>query len=57
MLYTCSDATLDVALQEAFSRLTSSYPAFQAELSSLSQDSTKEDYTAFVLKHRLTVSQ
>ncbi|KAF8447505.1 hypothetical protein L210DRAFT_3641438 [Boletus edulis BED1] len=57
VLFLSTDATLDVALQEAYSRLTSSYPALQAQLYSLSQDCTKEDYIAFVLKHKLTISQ
>jgi len=54
VLFMTTDATLDIALHEAYSKFNSSYNALKTELSFLSsQDFTTSDYLAFILKHRL----
>ncbi|KAI9464656.1 hypothetical protein HD554DRAFT_1242678 [Boletus coccyginus] len=57
ILFVTTDATLDTALDEAYSRLNSLSSALKAELFSfVSQNPTTDDYFAFILKHRLGVS-
>ncbi|KAI9464693.1 hypothetical protein HD554DRAFT_2280572 [Boletus coccyginus] len=54
ILFVTTDATLDTALDEAYSGLNSLSNALKAELSSfVSKDHITDDYLAFILKHRL----
>ena len=56
VLYLSTDATMNVAFNEAHSRLNSSFEAIQVGISSLPQNHSKEDYLKFILDHRLGMS-